>query len=81
MSQSSADYDTSRGRPDASSDLANREPAQVQWRAAILAVHRAQERYHALLNTPTAAERTVDLAWLALWRAERQRDAVLRLSG
>ena len=71
--------DTSRSRPDASMDGENREPAQIQWRAAILAVQRAAERYRELLDTPTAAERAIDLAWLALWRAERQRDAVLEL--
>jgi hypothetical protein len=73
------DYDKSRSRPDASSEGANREPAQLQWRAAILAVHRAQLRYQELLNSPSAAERAVELAWLALYRAERRRDAVLQL--
>ena len=73
------DDDTSRSRPDASSGEANREPAQLQWRAAILAVHRAQQLYQELLNSPSAAERAVELAWLALWRAERRRDAVLQL--
>jgi hypothetical protein len=48
-----------------------------RWRAAIRALDRAQHRYLELLRSDDSEERSVDLAWLALWRAERQRDAVL----
>jgi len=58
--------------------------AASQWRAAALAVFHAQERYFELLRVSEEApaddwtDRAVDLAWLALWRAERQRDELLK---
>lgn len=49
----------------------------VGWRAAVLEVHRAQMRYLALLEADVADDRDLELAWLALWRAEQRRDSML----
>jgi hypothetical protein len=52
----------------------------LRWRAAVLAVDRAQRRYLALLEAERADERALELAWLALWRAEQRRDSIVYLS-
>jgi len=49
----------------------------VGWRAAVLEVHHAQTRYLALLEADAADNRDLELAWLALWRAEQRRDSLL----
>jgi hypothetical protein len=49
-----------------------------RWRAALLSVHRAETRYLALSRDPSAPTRTVELAWLDWWRAQRRRDQVLQ---
>jgi hypothetical protein len=52
----------------------------LRWRAAVLAVYRAQRRYLALLEAEQADDRELELAWLALWRAEQRRDSMVYLS-
>jgi hypothetical protein len=51
--------------------------SDVGWRAAVLEVHQAQTRYLALLKAEVADDRDLELAWLALWRAEQRRDSML----
>jgi hypothetical protein len=53
------------------------EIGDLQWRAAVLAVHTAQSHYLELMKAVDANERDVDLAWLALWKAEQRRDDIL----
>jgi len=52
----------------------------LRWRAAVLAVSEAQRRYLALLEGDETDERELELAWLALWRAEHRRDSIAYLS-
>ena len=52
----------------------------LRWRAAVLAVYEAQRRYLALLGADQSDERELELAWLALWRAEQRRDSIVYLS-
>ncbi|HZF16610.1 MAG TPA: hypothetical protein VE046_11765 [Steroidobacteraceae bacterium] len=47
------------------------------WRTAVLEVHQAQTRYLALLEADVAEDRDLELAWLALWRAEQRRDSLM----
>lgn len=54
--------------------------ADFGWRSAILDVYQAQRHYLALLEADHADERELELAWLALWRAEQRRDSVLCLT-
>ena len=52
----------------------------LRWRAAVLAVSEAQQRYLVLLEADGTDERELELAWLALWRAEHRRDSIVYLS-
>jgi hypothetical protein len=61
----------------------SREPSiarfsDYKWRDAVRAVYRAERAYLDSQNDEDAPDRLIDLLWLALWRAERHRDHVLR---
>ena len=53
------------------------EPQDLEWRAAIVDLARAQRAYAEITASPDAPDILVDRAWLWLWRAERRRDELL----
>jgi hypothetical protein len=52
---------------------------EVQWRAAVIELTRAQRVYAEIAARPDAPESLINRAWLGLWRAERRRDELLGL--
>jgi hypothetical protein len=53
------------------------EPNDLEWRAAIVDLARAQRAYEEITASPDAPDILVDRVWLWLWRAERRRDELL----
>jgi hypothetical protein len=53
------------------------EPIDLEWRAAVIDLARAERAYAEITARPDAPEVLVDRVWLWLWRAERRRDELL----